>query len=628
MEEQDSETMQDSNYWRAQLALAEAKERIHNIMEHRQHIASSIVEKYKALELHNKAKMRAIKKMYHEAGETLAARQARKLKAENQRKTQEQQFYQKVQDDITEIMGQTRNEFIEEQGLEHLVNIDDEAHEQELSVSHHSHMQPHKTKSHIPGNKTVSVNDLFLDNECHEEAYTDDDTSMSNMSPYKNCGGTVVVEDVLPGDECDGEEITADHINIRQTMSFETCGEHVLVEDILQEDECDGVEIQEVTTHSQHTSSPLNPHAMHFVPQPHIICDTQDEVNHCDGLDFHIPLHFDATLFEDDIESWKHEMDTLLCKVAEVRCKAKYAADDPRSADVLLQTEMHQLHERINNTSKRWVGRKKGARKQRESLTTMKIPHKVKDTEAYIKVMESRKITDYVEMLKRTHSDSYFQQQDVAKKDRPILHQWHGDPVSKNKPDNILRLCLQNGNGLYTLPEKGKVHLMSEAMLLYDINFLGLTESHLNISSPETVDIQDVFNSYHPGGLTHHTNTKVRHQLPTKTQQGGVSTFVDGNLATKYNRVEHDPLGRWQCINILTRESMLKIYTVYRVCKEPTGCTDSAYQDQERELNRRRIEITPDQHVVQALKEKLEKDLDNKCKIIVMADAKKKGINK
>lgn len=285
---------------------------------------------------------------------------------------------------------------------------------------------------------------------------------------------------------------------------------------------------------------------------------------------------------------------------------------------------MKRIADRINTTGRRWIGRKKSARKARERRTPPKIPDAVKDTEAYKKVMESRKITDYIQSLKIMSREHYFRKQDCAKKDRPILHEWFGDPVVQDKPENIMRICLQNGNGVYTLPEKGKVHLMSEAMLNYDINFLGMPENHINVSSPKTHDIQDVFTSYHPGGLCHHSNTRVNHQLPTKTQQGGVSSFIDTSLASKFNGVEYDPLGRWHCTNILAKDSVLKIYVVYRVCKEPTGCQNSAYQHQEEKLNDKNIFTPPDQQVVDDLKKQIEKDRENKCKIIVMADANEK----
>lgn len=580
MEEKDNLIDHDSNYWKARLALANTKVKIQNLMEKRTKLGVSIEEKYEEFEKHHRKKQMNIERMYREVGETQAARAARKHYEEQQRQKQEREFYQKVQDDITDILGQTREEFIIEQGLEHLIHRPDA----------HASTKPERVQNTV--------------NSCQNE--------------------NIVVEDVEDGDELDGVEhhTTPDEINRNITSPVCTLDDTILVEAVEDGDELDGIEQHEQFERGElHNTNNLNPEAVPFNPSE----TTQTvQTNILDDLGQNTPWTISDEFIADDIADRQHDLEALLRKVAEVRSKAKYEVDDPRTADELLDEEINQLHERINQTTKRWVGRKKHARKQRESVTKTQLPSKVTNSDEYKKVLESRNILDYVETLKRTNDTTYFHQQNIAKKDRPILHQWHGDPVIKNKPDNILRLCLQNGNGLYTLPEKGKVHLMSEAMLLYDINFLGLPESHLNPSSPETADIQDVFTSYHPGGLTHHTNTKVRHRMPTKSQQGGVSTFVDSNLATKFNGVAHDPLGRWQCVNILAKESMLKIYTVYRVCKEPTGCTDSAYQDQERELNRLRIEVTPDQQVVDALKEQLEKDLNNRCKIIVMADANEK----
>lgn len=207
------------------------------------------------------------------------------------------------------------------------------------------------------------------------------------------------------------------------------------------------------------------------------------------------------------------------------------------------------------------------------------------------------------------------------KHDRQILHQWQGEKLTESHPDNIMRCALNNIGGFGTSEHKEKAHQAAESMEKYHINFMGMPESRPDMRSRELEDIQTILNDYDTAAMAFHTNTARIGNRRKKTQMGGVSSFIDGSLAKKYNGVEHDPLGRWTCVKILTNKAMMKLYTVYKVCKNPTKCNDSAWHDQERVLKDKRDLTKPEVKVAQDLGKAIEKDMQNNCYVLVMADA-------
>lgn len=82
-----------------------------------------------------------------------------------------------------------------------------------------------------------------------------------------------------------------------------------------------------------------------------------------------------------------------------------------------------------------------------------------------------------------------------------------------------------------------------------------------------------------------------------------------------------DKFGRWICQTFFVNQKLLHIYTVYRVNDTGEENENSATQTQKHQLELNGISTSPRKHVIEALREQLEKDLATNADIIVQADA-------
>lgn len=231
-----------------------------------------------------------------------------------------------------------------------------------------------------------------------------------------------------------------------------------------------------------------------------------------------------------------------------------------------------------------------------------------KTTESFIKFAKRISTPDLAIMQSRT--------------ERPTLFQWHGDKTTEERDKNIFRVMGYNPTGITgQQPHFRKVQKIAKFMKNYKVNMACISESHVNTFSPRVQEIVSTYRITHTDGLVHHNNTQTNNPMPTLSQPGGVSTFIDNEYTKKFNGIDYDPLGRWIATKILTTTGTFKVYTVYKVNPRPYNITNSAWHHQEVHLNKRKKAKKPEEQVTIDLEEKILKDLEANTRILVMADA-------
>lgn len=220
-----------------------------------------------------------------------------------------------------------------------------------------------------------------------------------------------------------------------------------------------------------------------------------------------------------------------------------------------------------------------------------------------------------------SYQSSYFKRLKQRKVDRPILKQWYGDKFTSDRHPQHLRIALNNGQGLTSHPEYSKVHQLAESMINFNVNAAFIPECKLNPFSSKMNDITTIYNSYHPFGTIHTTNTKKTNPSSNIKQHGGVTTCIDSALMTKFNGVEHDEFGRWQSINLLTKNYGLRMHNLYKIHGEHNKCTASAWHNIQTAHNIAGKPGSAEIVLVDDFVEHVKKDLDKNLFVVVCADA-------
>ena len=105
-------------------------------------------------------------------------------------------------------------------------------------------------------------------------------------------------------------------------------------------------------------------------------------------------------------------------------------------------------------------------------------------------------------------------------------------------------------------------------------------------------------------------------------QPGGTCTGALGQWASRIASREEDPdrLGRWSCLRIQIKGTVISIITAYRVCKTKVNLeTNTAYAQQWKELTAKSSKkVNP---TLTDLKKYVKKEIEKKREVVLMMDA-------
>ena len=200
-------------------------------------------------------------------------------------------------------------------------------------------------------------------------------------------------------------------------------------------------------------------------------------------------------------------------------------------------------------------------------------------------------------------------------------HIWIGHCIRKPRP-SCARIWIQNVNGLDIKHNFNPYLEHLEFIRRYNINFLALTETHLN---PCNVYVRDNIEASHkiayPEGYVKLTNTLLNNCEDTK-QSGGVLVSTQGKLSNRYAGSGSDPGGRFAWMDFYGKEVFLRIYTVYRVCQNNDALAgDSQAWTLQREwLKSKGVHNNPRSQVLKDIQHAIANDLKQKRHVLVVGD--------
>ena len=149
-----------------------------------------------------------------------------------------------------------------------------------------------------------------------------------------------------------------------------------------------------------------------------------------------------------------------------------------------------------------------------------------------------------------------------------------------------------------------------------------LPESNLNSQSGFIMEkLRDSAEAHCDNGRFFAMNTPNYPTPKSIKQPGGVATVVQGKYMSRFAGVEYDPAGRWIVHKYFGKKSFLKIYAVYRVCRQSKKAGETtAWVQQSTFFSTKGKDINPRSKIVEDLKKSIEIDLENNCEIIVAGD--------
>jgi len=199
--------------------------------------------------------------------------------------------------------------------------------------------------------------------------------------------------------------------------------------------------------------------------------------------------------------------------------------------------------------------------------------------------------------------------------------QWIGAKMRNPLPSHA-RIWIQNVNGLDISYNFNPYLEHLEFIKRYKVNFLSLTETHLNHQNQYVKENIEAFHHIvHPEGHVLLTNTPISNYEDTR-QSGGILASTQGKLSPRYAGGGSDKGGRFTWMDFYGKEIYLQIYTVYRVCNNSDSMAgdNQAWTLQREWLQGKGINVIPRLQVLRDLRNLIEKDLSKKRQIIVVGD--------
>jgi hypothetical protein len=198
---------------------------------------------------------------------------------------------------------------------------------------------------------------------------------------------------------------------------------------------------------------------------------------------------------------------------------------------------------------------------------------------------------------------------------------WHGTRLTQKTKS--FRLFLQNPNGVDISDNVLFFRLMMDDLNRHKIDMLLLPESNLNTRCAFIMEkLRDSSEAHCDSGRFFAVNTPNFPMPRALHQPGGVASVLRGKHMTRFAGIEYDHAGRWIAHKFFGKRGFLKIYSLYRVCKNGNKTGDTtAWAQQSTYLSKKNgKDINPRKRVVDDLRRSIEEDLCNKCEIVVAGD--------
>ena len=199
---------------------------------------------------------------------------------------------------------------------------------------------------------------------------------------------------------------------------------------------------------------------------------------------------------------------------------------------------------------------------------------------------------------------------------------WVGHRFRELKP-SCARLWIQNVYGLDISNNFNPYLEHLDFIKRYNIQFLALTESHLNHQNIYVKEnIEASHSMVYPEGHVLLANTPTDDYEDTR-RSGGILTSTQGRLSYRYAGGGCDKGERYTWMDFFGKDLYLRVYTVYRVCN---GTNASAGDNQAWTLQRewlsktRGIRENPRRQILNDLKKAISSDIKKNREILVVGD--------
>ena len=199
---------------------------------------------------------------------------------------------------------------------------------------------------------------------------------------------------------------------------------------------------------------------------------------------------------------------------------------------------------------------------------------------------------------------------------------WVGHRLKKQK-SSCARIWIQNVFGLDISNNFNPYLEHLEFVKRYNIQFLALTESHLNHQNIYVKEnIEASHSIVYPEGHVLLTNTPTDDYDDTR-RSGGILTSTQGKLSYRYAGGGCDRGGRFTWMDFYGKDLYLRIYTVYRVCQgSNSSAGDSQAWTLQKEwlLQEKGINENPRRQVLKDLKLAIQSDIEKNRAVLVVGD--------
>ena len=195
----------------------------------------------------------------------------------------------------------------------------------------------------------------------------------------------------------------------------------------------------------------------------------------------------------------------------------------------------------------------------------------------------------------------------------PPTHSYHqhiGDILDEQKPDHILRIYIQNINGIQIDNNGGELNTIATEMCRIRADIIALIETNVdntNFTIKDTIHkTLRKYNFHFKFGLS-------GTDIPTATyfKPGGLLSWTQGNCTGRVKQCSNDPLGRWTHWQLNGAATNIHLIFVYQVCINTANTTSlntmTAFSQQVSilKLQQRDNCEQPRYHFIQDLKELL-----------------------
>jgi len=199
---------------------------------------------------------------------------------------------------------------------------------------------------------------------------------------------------------------------------------------------------------------------------------------------------------------------------------------------------------------------------------------------------------------------------------------WVGHRLRALKP-SCARLWIQNVFGLDISNNFNPYLEHLDFIKRYNIQFLALTESHLNHQNRYVKEnIEASHSIIYPEGHVLLSNTPTDDFEDTR-RSGGILSSTQGKLSNRFAGGGCDKGGRYTWMDFFGKDLYLRVYTVYRVCNgnNASAGDNQAWTLQKEWLSQiRGIEENPRRQILKDLKEAITSDLKKNREILVVGD--------